>query len=267
MKISFFEEFPDDKAFSKLRYVNFPTTVYVAAKGIKEFERVKKEILGYSTKQRKIDVGYWPVLENSQGYWLSPFSSPKAVRQVIDEIKKSAAKLNKKEMFNVMWDAELPLRHPKLLWRIDHFLRNKRMIKKFFKESKKSNIQIATSEYGMRNWFIQKLFTFLGVSFNPKKYGNRKIVMYYTSMHKNVRPFLLKSIEKMIIQHGKSLHVGLGTIAVGILGDEPILSAKNLERDLVEMKKAGASEVVIFRLGGMNREYKRVLEKYVELRR
>ena len=52
-----------------------------------------------------------------------------------------------------------------------------------------------------------------------------------------------------------------GTIAVGIQENEPILSAKQLEKDLTTAKKHKCREVIIFRLGGLNEKYVKVLER------
>jgi len=249
MKISFFEEFPTKKNLNKLDLVTWPTTVYVAAKSIKEFDKITSNI-----KNKKVTIGYWPILEKKEGYWLSPFSSRKAVKRVIEEIN------NYKKPLKIMWDAELPFRHPKLFFRIDNFLTNKPRIKKFFKQNGNN---IYTSEYAMKNRFIEFLFRKLGVSFSPKKYKNKKIVMYYTSMHKVVSNILLDNIKRLYKNHGRKLQVGLGTIAVGIHGNEPILKPKQLERDLKDMKRIGIKEVVVFRLGGLNKEYVKVLKKFL----
>lgn len=246
MRISFFEEFPTEKNLIKLSLVDWPTTLYLAAKSIKEFARLQSSI-----KRKGLVIGYWPVLEQEEGYWLSPFSSPRAVQRIINEVRG--------KNYPVMWDAELPFRRPWLFLRLDYFLRNGKRIRRFIKEQK----YVLTAEYPVRNRFFAWLFRLLGVYFSPKKYGNKKIVMYYTSMHKKVRKYLLKSIGKLVNQYGADLQVGLGTIAVGVLGDEPILSAANLERDLQDMKNIGVEEVVIFRLGGLNKEYVKVLKKFV----
>ena len=87
--------------------------------------------------------------------------------------------------------------------------------------------------------------------------------MYYTSMHKSLSHHLLNNVKSLHTKYGNSLHVGLGTIATGILGNEPILSPQNLERDLHNMKKIGIKEVVIFRLGGLDKEYVKVLTKFI----
>ena len=158
-----------------------------------------------------------------------------------------------------MWDAELPFRHPWLFLRVDNFLANKPRIKKFFKQNGKN---IYTSEYPVKNKFFEFLLTRLGVSFSPKRYKNKKIIMYYTSMHKLVSKLFLRNIGRLHMKYKNGLHVGLGTIAVGIHGNEPILPPKQLERDLNDMERIGVKEVVIFRLGGLDKEYVKVLQKF-----
>ena len=56
--------------------------------------------------------------------------------------------------------------------------------------------------------------------------------------------------------------ISLGTIAVGILGNEPILSPEKLEKDLEFVEKAGFKKVIIFRLGGLNKEYIKIIDKF-----
>ena len=164
------------------------------------------------------------------------------------------------EEISVMWDAELPFRHPWLFLRIDNYFRNIFAIKLFFRKKGRS---IATSEYPVRNKVMSFILRLLGVSYSPIKYGNKKIIMYYTSMHSTISPLFLKNIKCLYNKYGESLHVGLGAIATGILGNEPKLSPNNLEKDLQDMKKIGIREVVIFRLGGLTREYQKIIKKYV----
>jgi hypothetical protein len=237
MNINFFEEFPTKQNIAKLKLITWPCTVYIAAKSITEFKKIKSSITN-----KKITAAYWPVLAHEEGYWISPFSSAKAVKRVINEIG------NEK----VMWDAELPFRHPWFFLRIDNYVRNKPRIMNFFRNHGK---QVATSEYIIRNNITDFFFKLLGVSFSPKQYGNTKIVMYYTSMHKRIRPWFHGTLERSHKKYGKNLQVGLGTIATGILGDERILSPTNLKRDLKEMEEIGVGNVVIFRLGGLSKKY------------
>ncbi len=86
--------------------------------------------------------------------------------------------------------------------------------------------------------------------------------MWYSSMipkslNKKTKKNLLKIKDK-----GKYT-IGLRTIAKGILHYEPILSSQALEKDLEFVKKAGFKKVCIFRAGGLNKEYMKVMEKFV----
>ena len=161
MIINFFEEFPTKENLAKLQLVDWPCTVYVAAKSLSQFEKIKSSI-----SKKNIKLGYWPILEKKEGYWLSPFSSSKAVKRVVNEIN------NYKKPIKIMWDAELPFRHPWLFLRIDNFIRNKPRIKSFFKSNGKN---ILTSEYPIKNKLAELIFKALGVYFSTKKYNNKKI--------------------------------------------------------------------------------------------
>ena len=90
-----------------------------------------------------------------------------------------------------------------------------------------------------------------------------KSPMFYTSMksHKEI-----KNTKKYLsrIKNKKQYAVALGTIAIGIQGNEPILSTKNLEKDLKFVEKVGFNKVIIFRLGGLNKEYLKILNKFAK---
>lgn len=57
--------------------------------------------------------------------------------------------------------------------------------------------------------------------------------------------------------------ISLGTIATGILGNQPILPPKELKDDLHYVKSIGFKRVIIFRLGGLNKEYIKVINQFI----
>ncbi len=271
MNINFFEEFPTTSNLKKLELVTFPTTVYVATPSIAEFIKIKTKLKKNSNSNNNsassgsnnsnsndnLTLAWWPTLSHKEGYWLSPFSTPTALKRIMDEI------LNYKGNLSIMWDAELPFRHPWLFLRLDSFFRNSREIRSFLRKCKqKKNVEILTSEYPIRNGFTEFFLRSMGVSISPKKYGTKKIVMYYTSMHPKIRSVFKKGISSLNEKYKGDVHVGLGTIATGILETEPILPPNQLKRDLKEIKEIGIEDVVIFRLGGLNKKYVNVLSKF-----
>jgi hypothetical protein len=233
MIISFFEEYPTKKNLAKLNLIKFPTKLYLAAYSLKEFNDLKKKIKNKYVKE----IIYWPLLTKKEGYWFSGFSKRSGVKRVLNELAG--------EKVPLMLDLELPTtRNPWLyLTQLHNFGRNKRLIRKFIKDYEG---EIYTSEYFPRK---RKLFSFLGINY----VNTIPIKMLYHSMHNYSEEFL-----QNYCQENKML--GFGTIAVGVQEDEPILAASQLDKDLKIAKKNGVKEVVIFRLGGLNKEYVKVMK-------
>ena len=86
--------------------------------------------------------------------------------------------------------------------------------------------------------------------------------MWYSSM---LSEYINNKVKKNLaeIKDKSNYSISLGTITKGILGNEPIISPENIERDLEFVKKSGFNKVVIFRLGGLNKDYVRVLNRFI----
>ena len=254
MRINFFEEFPTEANLKKAKLITFPSIIYIAAKSLEEFRAVEKRLYKIN---KKVEAGYWPLLEKS--YWISPFSYIYELKDLIRDLKHNKKKLK------VLIDLELPFLNPKLFLRnLFSFIQNKRLIKKLFKDARKSKIEILTAEYPISNKLLQKKLEWFGVSYPINKFPHKKIVMLYSSVIKSkiVLSQMKKFISKKSKEYGKNLQVGLGTIAKGILGTEPLLSPKQLDRDLKFLKENNIKEATIFRLGGLNKEYLKVIRRY-----
>ena len=87
--------------------------------------------------------------------------------------------------------------------------------------------------------------------------------MFYTSMWPFPRNFLDKKIKEYKEEYKEKFLPAFGTIATGIAGIEPILSPEKLALDLQIAEKNKIKEVVIFRLGGLNKEYIKTISKFV----
>jgi len=253
MKIGFFEEFPIKNNLSKLKLIDFPVELYIAAKSLGEFKKIRK-------KSKIKNLIYWPILEKEEGYWLSPFSRRKALKRIIDELKRN------KEQIRVLWDAELPFKKGNWKKEIHNFIRNKILIKKFIKSANKYNKEIITAEYPLENKFFVYLSRFLALSFNPKKYKHKKIDMLYTSLIKNktIEQYLEKQISKGKKIYENNYYVGFGTIGKGILGNEEELTNNELKRDLNIAKKNKIENVIIYRLGGINKKRVSIIKEFLK---
>lgn len=251
MKINFFEEFPTKENLDKLKLIKFPIGLVIAAESLKEFSEIKNKIKNKYVKE----IVYWPILNENEGYWFSAFTENKGLKRVIEELKEG------KNELGILWDAELPLLNKSLFYnQIFNFFNNKKMINNFLKNT---NENIILCEYVSINWFADLMLKFFAVRFDNLDY--KKIIMAYSSMAGNFDKNLVENQIKLGKKKYKDFCVGLGVIAKGKPGNEPIMSYEELERDLRACKSKRIEEVYIFRLGGLDKEYVKVIEKYANL--
>ena len=257
MRIDFFEEFPDERSFRKIKAINFSSAVYVAARNLREFYRYKEILEG---RNEKIDVGWWPILKYS--YYISPFSYSSELEKLVREFEERG----RKDKLKVMLDLELPFLNKRLFVKNGlSFFRNRGLIKKIFENSFRYNIEILTAEYCSSNILRRKLFELFGVSYDIDKHPHKKIIMMYSSnINENKLEKIKRFVTKRANEYRDNLYIGLGTIASGILRNEPILTSEGLDKDLEFCREIGIKNVVIFRLEGLDKNYMRVIWKYVE---
>lgn len=248
MLISFFEEFPAKNNLNKLKLVKFPTKLYLASKTLNEFLELKNKIgKGYNTPIKEFI--YWPILKIEEGYWISPFSQRKALERIFKELE------NKK--ISVMLDLELPTtKNPKLyLTQFLNFLKNKFLIKKFIKNYRG---KVYLAEYYPEGRIKEKCMQFLGLHYNHKK--AKIIKMVYHSMHRFNKEFIANELKTGKKEFGGNFLVAYGTIAQGVGGWEPKLSLSQFKEDLKIAKEIGIKEVVIYRLGGLAKDYLKIIK-------
>lgn len=257
MRIDFFEEFPTDENLSKAALLPFSSTIYVAARSLREFENLRAKLLAVNPR---VEAAYWPTL--SQSYWISPFSNQAELRALQQELQASGERLT------VLLDLELPLMRPVLfLKNVFAFRGNKRRIREILSLSE--SIRFVTAEYPLRGRFFRAVFSFLGISF-PNEKQHRIIPMYYTSMirqYSRIFPFdvvskVRESVQDELIEDQERIGLGLGATAKGIMGNEAILSIEEFEADVEFCRLIGARSVTIFRLGGLTVEHLQILSKY-----
>lgn len=249
MRIDFFAEFPEEGELQKANEVDFPCTVWIAADSYEEYLDYKKEL---NQANSEVQSAYWPIVENS--YYISPFASSEDVDEYFSE-------LGKIEDEKILVDVERPFYNRWLyLKNFMDFFRNRKSIRNFLGDRNDGKLEVMTAEFpGVPyfNWFRR----LLGTSYSIQRLGHERCPMYHTSMMSSLKISLAK---KSLRQKAGSedMAVGLGTIATGMEGDEPILPPEGLERDLKFLKEIGVQHAVIFRLGGIDEEYLQVLEQF-----
>ncbi|MAG52562.1 MAG: hypothetical protein CMH62_01215 [Nanoarchaeota archaeon] len=264
MQVKIYEEFPTEKNLSKLKLIDFNIELIIAASNLSKFREYEKKV----KKNKNVKaVGYWPTLKKEEGYWISPWGKREGLIRILNEIKEN---VDKGEKLFLKWDAEAPWFMKKSLYITEFFkfFGNVRMIKKFFRDYK-SKIRIITAEKPniLPEWF-NDLF---GMGFHPEKYGNEKVKMMYTSLGKyagSIGAWIFKKWYRRVVKkwgkrHSDKFVIGIGCTAIGILGDEPLITKEEFERDLKFAKENGMKKVAIFRLGGLDKEFVDILKNYL----
>ncbi|MEK6885466.1 MAG: hypothetical protein AABX17_00710 [Nanoarchaeota archaeon] len=237
MKIEFYEEFPTSQNLRKLKLIKFKTKLFIAASNLKEFQNLEKKVKAIN---KKIECAYWPTVKNS--YWISPFSDTKDLDKLFEELDSCKNK--------ILIDLEFPKNLILFFKNLLKFKHNQKLIENFLRKNAE---RITTAQ--------NPLFSAqpLGINYPVNL---EKGLMWYSS----VCIWPLNSIIKRMLKKLKNkenYNIALGTIAKGIYGIEPILKPEGLERDLEFVKKAGFKKVTIFRLGGLDKQYISVLNKYI----
>lgn len=246
MQISFFVEFPQTDLHG-LRYLSWPTKLYVAAKSLEEFGKLQQQFKNKYVKE----FVYWPVLSKTEGYWISPFSDREGLKRVFQELKDNKTP--------VMIDAELPTTQNPLLYitQLFNFFRNRRFIRRFISDYE----DVYVAEYYPQGKFMTSLLTFSGLHFDPQEYHCQSIKMVYHSMHTFKKTFIRKKLKDGVKTFGNRFLVAYGVMYTGN-GWEPKITVSQLKTDLEIAKKAGMSEVIIFRLAGLNKTFTSLLKEY-----
>lgn len=255
MRFNFFEEYPTLENLEKVKLIDFKSTIFLTANSFEEYKKNQKLLLSINSN---LSTAYWPILPNS--YWISPFSNTEDLQNFIKDI------FSINEPLTILIDLEIPLvKHKELYFKnFFSFWKNKKILRKFFQEALAHNIKIVTAEYPPFFIGINFVYRLLGISFDVKKYKHTQCIMYYTSMIPN--KFILKLIRNGVIKARKlnpNLHLGLGTIATGVLGNEPIISVSSLKNDIDFMKLNNIETGIVFRLGGLNEDYIKLLKNNI----
>ncbi|HBB76884.1 MAG: hypothetical protein A2186_00145 [Candidatus Levybacteria bacterium RIFOXYA1_FULL_41_10] len=250
MQIDFFEEFPSNESLSKLRLIKFRTNLYIAAKNLKEFRYLENRI---KESYKNVDkIVYWPILKLDEGYWMSVFSKTSAVKRIQNELRET------NQNFRVLWDAELPILNKKLfITQLPHFFTNRKIIQGILNKNH-SLIVTATPKSG-----ISKLFLYSTCTYFPSGSFHYIDMLYSSLLKVKNKSEYLRGFIKNNKHKFRNYSVALGLIGRGVEDHTiPLISPSQLEKDLTLVQKERIENVILYRLGGLNKEYLRVLEKF-----
>lgn len=259
MLISFFEEFPTRGNLAKAKLITWPAKLYIAAPSVKEFKKAVSSIKKSVNSRNIQEFIYWPILKKEEGYWISPFSSRNALDRIFRELEEEGRRKGVKKI-PVMLDLELPTTQNPLLYftQLPCFPGNKRRIRHFMENYPGEAYQCEYFPAGNRS---RTMLEMLGLHYVLAR-KTKIIKMLYTSMHFIPDDLFREELRQGKKKWGRNFVVGLGVLVPGVMGNEKTLTNEQLARDLRLCKEAGVKEVIVYRLGGLKKEYGKVMREF-----
>ena len=151
----------------------------------------------------------------------------------------------------IFLDLEIPLLSPQRILKVGEWSTGYRVLRKFIEKRKKEIIR------GEIPLCPQALGKVLGLSYP----WIRERVCYL--LYSTLFPFwwIERKIKEGRELYGDNFMVGAGCIGKGITRMERIISPEEIRKVLQLSRKMGVREVIIYRLGGLRREFIAVLEE------
>ncbi len=242
--IIFWCEFPEQVNWERVnKEIDFDTEIYVVCKGKREYLAWKKKI-----KNKRINLGAWPVLDKKDGYWFSGKTSKENIDR-LDEFKSLRVKIdiepriyNGKYRFfkSIIWLSK---------WIINPGSNKNYLLKK---------IDGLHKERIISGFLLPK---FLRERVWMHAHGRKNYICYTTLGPK----FLLRRYYKFMIKRlDKNNFFAIGLANHGVFGNEPeYKNEEDLIDDLEFMKKLDVKNIAVYSLEGiMKHDWMRILNEY-----
>lgn len=244
LQIHLCEETPTAENLERASLVRFPATVFLAAPDRAAFERAS-DLLHQSNPDLR--AGWW--IQPPRSLMVSAFADA-------DELEAARAELQVMPAGQpVILDLEVPFWDPKRLVHRRSELRRTAAAFASLVATAQRRHELWTAEWPppIVDWPRSLRLTVPSAS-------ERAYMLYSTLMPPWWQQLLARRLERRF--RSEPGMVGVGTLAPGVAGNEPVLTAEQLRRDLQQALEIGARGVIAYRLGGLTPAHAAVLEEF-----
>jgi hypothetical protein len=243
VRIGLYEEFPSSSRLDKLRQMDFPVSLAIAASSREQFLQLRDAVRRAYPQVR--DVLFWPLLTPDEGYYPGAWSNATAVQRAARET----------DGLPVLWDLELPRDparpSPRDWWRnrmfLDAWLRQR---------TEPTHIWRSSTALGLDSTLLQ-LSAF---QFDPLRY--RKVSMHldlYATGDGLPDPLLRRVLRCGVERYGDRFIPSFGVLNDGQAAPDVFVPAATLQRYLRAARQAGVGEVWLFGANGLTGDVVRTL--------
>jgi hypothetical protein len=243
VRVGLYEEFPSPGRLDRLRQVDFPVSLAVAASSRARFLQLRDTVLRAYPQVR--EVLFWPLLPPGEGYYPGAWSDAAAVRRATREA----------DGLPVLWDLELP--HDPVRPSLGDWWRNRAVLDAWFRQrAEPTHIWRSTTALGLDS----ALLTLSALQFDPLRYR-------HVSMHLDLyatgaglpNPLLRRVLRCGVERYGDRFIPSLGVLDDGEAAADVFVPAGTLQRYLRAARQAGVTEVWLFGANGLTGDVVRTL--------
>jgi hypothetical protein len=251
VRVGLYEEFPNPWRLARLRLINFPVTLAIAAPSRSAFLELRASILRDYPQVR--EVYFWPLLSYDEGYYPGAWSEA-------DAVKRAAAEA---DGLPALWDLELPL--GKTGPSVTAWLRNRSFLDQWLRgRTEPVHIWRSYQTMGLNPLFLR----LAGLHFDPLDYPavSLHLDLYATGTglaSEQMTQVLRCGVER----YGARFIPSLGVLNDGEGPSQAFVPPQTLRRDLRLAREAGVAEVWLFGVNGLNDEYLSALRETLPLER
>jgi hypothetical protein len=249
VRIGLYEEFPNPWRLARLRLIDFPITLAIAAPSRAAFLELRATIMREFPQVR--EVYFWPLLSYDEGYYPGSWSSADGIKRLAGEAAGLPA----------LWDLELPLGKTKPS--ITSWLRNRAFLDRWLRE-RTEPVHIWRSHHTMG---LDPLFLRLaGLHFDPLDYPAVSLHLDLYAKGAGLPADQMSRILRCGVErYGARFIPSLGVLNDGEGPDDIFVPPETLRRDLSLARAAGVSEVWLFGVNGLTADYIMALRETLPL--
>ena len=236
VRIGLYEEFPSQDRLDKLRYLDYPVSLALAASSRVAFLRYR-DMVERSYPQVRA-VFFWPLLSWEEGYYPGAWSDAAGVRRIAAEA----------DGLPVVWDLELPrdlARHSAGDWWtnrtfLDRWLRHR---------TQPTHIWRSTTALGLDTAFLR----LSALHFDPSDYPGLSLQLDLYATGEGLADLLLKRMLRCGVERCADRFIAsFGVLNDGASAKDVYVPMTTLRRYLRAARETGVAEVWLFGVNGLN---------------
>jgi hypothetical protein len=252
VQIGLYEEFPNPWRLAKLNQVDFPVKLAISAPSRAEFLQLRETIL--QTYPQVQEVYFWPQLSDAEGYYLGPWSAPTGIQRITNEVSD----------LPLLWDLEIPRgTNDVSTLPVSHWWSNRATLHKMFaNHNQPIHIWRTHVSLGLNPAFLR----LAAMHFDPQDYPNVSLHLDLYTRGSGMNPQeLYQLIRCGVEQYGERFIPSMGVLNDNEGPPEIFVPPDTFRRNLEVARAAGASEIWLFGVNGLNDSYLRAVRETLPL--